>query len=79
MSAVPSESAAAEPLELSPFCRHLGSKKLCFRTGPPQEELDVLDASRHVWCRRTHQALGPDADAVDTAECRRGRSCFEPF
>lgn len=80
MSAEASTPASAPPaLELSPFCRHLGSKKLCFRTRPPQTEGDVLDASRHVWCRATHQALGPDGEAVDTADCRRGRGCFAPF
>ena len=63
--------------ELSPFCRHLGSKKLCFRTQPPQSAEDVLDASQHVWCRRTQQVLGPDGDVVDVQDCRRGRSCFE--
>lgn len=74
------ESAPRAPaFELSPFCRHLGSKKLCFRTRPPQDESDVLDASRHVWCRATHQALGPDGEAVDTGDCRRGRACFAPF
>ncbi len=72
----PTASAAAA-FELSPFCCHLASKKLCFRTSPPQVADDVLDASRHVWCRRTQQALGPDGGVVDVEDCRSGRSCFE--
>jgi hypothetical protein len=65
--------------EISPFCRHLHSKKLAFRASPPQTEEDVLDASRHCWCRLTQQALGPDGEIVAVRHCRRGRSCFEGF
>jgi hypothetical protein len=83
-SATPSTEPRAQPaeaaaFELSPYCRHLGSKKLCFRTHPPQTDEDVLDASRHTWCRQSHQSLGPDGEAVDVADCRRGRACFVPF
>lgn len=74
----PSLTSEASPaFELSPFCSQLASKKLCFRTSPPQTAEDVLDASRHVWCRRTQQALGPDGAVVDVEDCRSGRSCFE--
>lgn len=68
---------SATEFALSPFCVHLQSKKTFFRQGPPMEELDVLDGSRHCWCRKTMQALGPDGDVVDLEDCRRGRGCFQ--
>lgn len=78
-STLPESSAPASrtDLVLSPFCIHLQSKKLFFSTGPPMKVDDVLDASRHCWCRRTMQALGPDAEVVDPRDCQAGRSCFE--
>jgi len=72
----PRDTAA---LDLSPFCKALSSKKLTFRLTPPQTEADILDASCHTWCRRTHHAIGPDGEVVSVEDCRRGRSCFEPF
>ena len=76
----PSRAASAPSgteLELSPFCVHLQSKKLFFAAGPPQTIDDVLDASRHCWCRKTMQVIGPDGEIVDPRDCRSGRSCFE--
>ncbi len=32
---------------LSPFCAHLGSKKLMLAQRPPTIDADVLDASNH--------------------------------
>lgn len=64
-------------LDASPYCRHIQSKKLTFRTAPPRCEEDILDASRHCWCRRTHQILGPDGEVVAPEDCRAGRACFE--
>ena len=64
-------------LALSPFCVHLQSKRLFFSSGPPMEIGDVLDASRHCWCRQTMQALGPDGEVVDPRDCQASRSCFE--
>ena len=64
-------------LELSPFCIHLQSKKLFFSSAPPRVIDDILDASRHCWCRQTMQVLGPDGDVVDPRDCQSGRSCFE--
>ena len=78
MATRPNETVDAEGA-LSPFCRHLQSKKLFFRTLPPQTEEDVLDASRHCWCRQTHQILGPDGEVVEPLECRAGRACFDPI
>jgi len=66
-------------LELSPYCAHLRSKKSRFLASPPRTEGDILDASRHCWCERTMQLLGPDRALVDPDDCRRGRSCFEPY
>lgn len=64
-------------LAAAPFCRDLCSKKLAFRKVPPRTEDDVLDASRHCWCRRTQQSLGPDGDFVSPADCQAGRECFQ--
>ena len=76
----PQDTPAAPPsFEISPFCCRLKSKKLMFARRPPQEESDVLDASRHCWCARTHQALGPDGQVAHPEDCRSGRSCFEPI
>lgn len=72
----PSPPPASELL-LSPFCIHLRSKKLFFRTAPPMVEEDVLDGSGHCWCRRTMQILGPDKHRAAPAACKAGRSCFE--
>jgi hypothetical protein len=70
-------AASRADLELSPFCVHLQSKKLFFADGPPQVIDDVLDASRHSWCRKTMQVLGPDGEIVDPRDCQSGRSCFQ--
>lgn len=75
--AVPEAASALHAI--SPYCRHLHSKKLGFRTSPPQSEEDVLDASRHCWCRLTQQVVGPDGEITRPADCGRGRSCFEGF
>ncbi|MBI5364016.1 MAG: hypothetical protein HZA53_12605 [Planctomycetes bacterium] len=64
-------------LAASPFCRHIQSKKLFFRSSPPEHEEDILDASRHCWCRRTQQVLGPDGEVVAPDDCRAGRECFQ--
>jgi len=69
-------SDAAAHDDLAPFCMHLQSKKAFFRALPPREESDLLDASRHCWCRKTMQVLGPDGEFVSPADCRRGRECF---
>lgn len=74
MSEVREDVASA--LNLSPFCVHLQSKKTFFLRAPPMQTSDILDGSRHCWCRQTMQAIGPDGDVVDPDECRRGRSCF---
>jgi len=71
-----SAANSAEPA-LGPFCVHLQSKKLFFAAGPPQTVEDVLDASRHCWCRKTMQVIGPDGEFVDPRDCQSGRSCFE--
>ena len=67
---------APSALNLSPFCIHLQSKKTFFLRAPPMEVSDILDGSRHCWCRRTMLALGPDGEVVDPEDCRSGRSCF---
>jgi hypothetical protein len=67
------------PIELSPYCRLLRSKRIFFLAGPPRTESDVLDASNSCWCARTMRALGPDRDVVHPDECRAGRSCYEPW
>jgi hypothetical protein len=64
-------------LSISPFCIHLWSKKASFLDRPPLVEEDILDASRHCWCRKTMQVLGPDREVVAPADCRQGRTCFE--
>lgn len=67
----------SEGLKLSPFCIDLRSKKALFLGRPPMEESDLLDASRHTWCRRTMNSLGPDGEWVAPSECRAGRDCFK--
>lgn len=71
------ESEALDGLNISPFCLHLQSKKAYFRTTPPMEESDLLDASLSCWCRRTMQVLGPDKNRAEPSACRTGRGCFE--
>jgi hypothetical protein len=71
------DAARAAAPGASPFCVHLRSKKLLFADGPPMDVRDVLDASRHCWCRHTMQIVGPDHEIVDPRECQAGRSCFE--
>lgn len=73
-----SDSPTAHPGdEFAPFCIHLQSKKSYFRTLPPREESDILDASRHCWCRKTMQILGPDGEIAAPEDCRRSRGCFQ--
>jgi hypothetical protein len=71
------EEGAVPAVRSSPFCVHLWSKKAFFLKAPPMAERDLLDGSGHCWCRRTMQAVGPDGEVVDPAECRAGRACFQ--
>lgn len=75
---------ASEPpaplARVKPFCKHLLSKNIVKRTKVMLEDDDVLDASRHCWCKLTGQTLGPDRFSAHPSECRVGRACFEsPF
>ena len=63
--------------KLSPYCRHIESKKRFLSQGLPRTERDILDASQHCWCFHTKQVLGPDRGIVHPEQCQRGRSCFE--
>ena len=72
-----SDPSTAPAMRASPFCVHLASKKAYFLRAPPLEDADLLDGSGHCWCRKTMQALGPDGEVADPAECRSGRACFE--
>ena len=48
-------------IEISPFCADLRTKKSILAARPPRDEAELLDASRHCWCGRTVEAVGPDA------------------
>ena len=74
----PSSATSAPGLPTSQFCIHLQSKKTFFLRGLPLSEDDILDASRHCWCRKTMQAIGPDGELVDPDTCQPGRVCHEP-
>lgn len=63
-------------MEISPYCRHLKSKKTTFLNSPPQSDEDILDGSNHCWCGKTQMSVGPDLDLVLPAECRKSRECF---
>jgi hypothetical protein len=65
--------------EISPFCAELCSKKAMLARRPPRTEAELLDGSRHCWCRSTMEAVGPDGALVDPEDCRVGRSCFRPW
>ncbi|MEX1023633.1 MAG: hypothetical protein WD226_01030 [Planctomycetota bacterium] len=73
------EPKSATDLAFSPYCRRLASKKLTFRTTPPQVDRDVLDAACNAWCTRTMDAIGPDGDLVGVDDCRADRECFLPY
>lgn len=66
-----------DPLRISPFCRHIASKKSAFATRPALTEEELLDGSQACWCVRTMMAIGPDRLIVDPEDCRAGRECFE--
>ena len=68
-----------ESLSLSPYCRHLCSKKLLLRAEPPRTEADLLDASGHTWCTKTQESIGPDREPSDPEDCRPGRACFQSY
>lgn len=73
----PNPAQAPQARPIAPFCAHIQSKKAFFLGRPPNTETELLDASQSCWCRRTMQALGPDGDVVDPADCRAGRGCYE--
>jgi len=64
---------------ISPYCGRLRSKKYYMVGHPPLCEEDLLDGSRHCWCQRTKQAVGPDADLVAPEACQSERTCYEPI
>ncbi|GDX40681.1 hypothetical protein LBMAG21_09730 [Armatimonadota bacterium] len=63
-------------LAQSAFCRELRSKKYYFLQGVPTVEKDILDGSNHCWCRLTAQAIGPDGELVQPADCSASRDCY---
>jgi hypothetical protein len=69
----------SEPLNASPICADLRSKKWYFLDRPPQSADDVLDASNDCWCARTEMRIGPDREVVHPDDCRSGRGCFRPI
>lgn len=60
----------------SPFCRELRSKKFYTLTVMPTEAEHLLDMSGNCWCRRTHQAFGPDGERALPEDCTSGRTCY---
>ncbi len=70
-------SGGAVRPRVSPFCKHLASKKLMISDSPPMVVGDVLDASQHCWCARTMQTLGPDRFECHPEDCTKERDCFE--
>lgn len=59
-------------------CLHLLSKGM-YVTGqvsPDRAEHGAGDG--YCWCNQTQRSLGPDSGYVDRAECRPGRSCYQP-
>lgn len=75
----PFVTPAIDASALLPYCRDIRSKKLYFARRPPRTEEEILDGSRHCWCSRTMQALGPDDEPVRPEDCRAGRPCFRAF
>ena len=69
--------AGPTKLPVSPYCKHLRSKKWFFLQGPALTEDDILDASNDCWCEATFMKLGPDGDVVEPEGCKHGRACFE--
>lgn len=69
--------SAAAWVPISPYCARLRSKKYYMLGHPPLTESDLLDGSRHCWCQRTKQAVGPDADLVAPDTCQASRTCYE--
>ena len=65
---------------VSPFCRHLATKKRMLGGPPPRTVAELMDASQACWCARTMRLLGPDRGFAHPDDCRLGRTCFEsPF
>lgn len=62
---------------VSPFCRHLQTKKRMLGGRPPRTSAELMDASGHCWCACTMKALGPDREFAHPDDCLRGRPCFE--
>ena len=71
--------SAFERIVVSPYCRHLASKKLVFQTHPPVSDDEILDASGHTWCEESQEVVGPDGDACSPEDCQAGRSCFRVY
>ena len=66
-------------ITVSPYCRHLASKKLVFQTRPPVSDEEILDASGHTWCQESQEVIGPDGDTCSTMDCHADRSCFQAY
>ncbi len=64
------------PMQKSPFCEKLRSKKYYFLDTIPMSDDDISDASNHCWCGQTKQAVGPDGDLVMPEDCTPSRSCY---
>ena len=56
-------------------CRHLQNKAY-FCDAEPKEHVD--DFATPFWCLESHDAVGPDGEAVDSECCGPDRPCFKP-
>jgi hypothetical protein len=77
------EARNPPPMSESPsrgvFCCDLRSKKYFLLGRAPQQAEDYLDASRHCWCARTGETLGPDSQPAHPEDCHTRRACFRSF
>ena len=61
-----------------PTACHFIENKAFFFPPPVEAGDEPHPLSTPCWCLRTHEATGPDGDAVDVDICVKGRSCYEP-
>jgi hypothetical protein len=65
------------PPTISQACRCLRSKDMFIQVEPDPNVPHM--GSGVYWCIHTQNCLGPDGRSAEPAECKSGRSCFDPL
>jgi hypothetical protein len=65
-----------EQVQTASMCRCLRSKEMYIHVDEPDWDMSS-GTSGIFWCIHTQNALGPDGQTAEPANCQPGRTCYE--